>query len=122
MTYTKLRQAFLFEAVVGVITLIGVLLLDQAGIALSALLFVRPWILGRGQGDPGEEIRQLYKDAFWISIGITAAALLLTYAAFELDIIGSDRHLLLLLLLILPLFMVSHGLAGYVITTVRSGE
>ena len=103
MTYKKLRQAFLFEAFVGVITLIGVLLLDQAGIALSALLFIRPWILGRGQGDPEEEIRQVYKDAFWISVGITLVALLLAYAAFEVGVISSDRHLLLLLLPLLCL-------------------
>jgi hypothetical protein len=120
--YKRLRRAFLFQTAVGVLTFLGVLWLDQAGISLTALLFFRPWILGRGRSEPEEEVREIHKNAFWIGIGITAVALLLATLALEFGIITSGRPLVLLLLLILPLFVMSHGLAGYVLVSTRASD
>jgi len=118
----RLKRAFLFEAAIGALTLVAVLLLDQAGISVTALLFFRPWIVGRGRGDADQEVREIYKDASWIGMGVTALGLLLVYLAYEFDVTTSLHQLLLLLLLVLPLFLLSHGLAGYVLTTSRSSD
>lgn len=119
MSTRRLRRAFLFETIVGVVTLLGVMLLDQAGIALTALLIFRPWIAGRSDADDAEEVRRTYRDAFWISAGMTVLVLLLAYVAVGLEMTAAKGHLLLVFLLALPLFMVSHGLAGYLIASAR---
>ena len=113
MTSKALRRAFLFETIVGVATLVGVLLLEQAGIALGALLVFRPWVAGRREGDRADGVRRIYRDAFWIAIALTAVALGLASVAVTLELIAAGNETFLLLLLAFPLFMISHGLTGY---------
>ena len=118
MAYRHIHHAFLFEATVGLLSLLTVAAAGNVGVFLIALIFFRPFILHREQTPPDQRIWRLYYNALRIGAALTALSILATYGLQEIFPTQNARGLPFIL--VLPWFMLSHGIAGFVLSHPRA--
>ena len=114
MPYKNLRGAFLFQAAVGIVSFVSVLTMGRTGLALIAFLAFRPFAFRRLAGSPGDPVKRIYSRSFRSSLVTTAAFLVAGYLARESGMLGDIEGYLLLLLLV-PAYMVIHGITGFIL-------
>jgi len=115
MVYKNLRHAFLFEAIVGFISLSLVLSVGRLGVAFLALLALRPFLLEREAGPPTEALWRLYYNAFRISVVLLGILIIGAFVGLELEILRI-QNLNLTLSLIVSCFAAVHGFSGFVLS------
>ena len=109
--YKSYRKAFLFEIVIGSLTLYAVFLWGIAGFILLALFALRPLIL--------EIINKPVDDLFWfrhynlvkISIVLTSVSFILVYTVSELYL-NTKLDTENFLRMVIPFFILIHGIVG----------
>ena len=105
------RNVFLFQAVVGLASLVSVLTMGRTGLALIAFLAFRPFLFRREPDDP---TKRLYARTFRISIVVTALCLGAAWLAREAGMAGGTERFVLPLLAV-PAYMVIHGITGCIL-------
>ncbi len=115
MHYKHLHHAFLFEFVVGLLTIYFVFAVGSKGMAVVALLALRPLVLDILPGPTEERLwRMYYKAAKW-GLLLTGATIVITYLFFNYLTAGfHDRGIVFLT--IIPWFMIIHGFIGFILT------
>jgi hypothetical protein len=115
MTYRNLHHAFLFEAVVGLLALLTVVVFGKYGVFLLIVLSIRPLILKRFKEAPDQRVWRLYFRVFILALFLTAFAILAT--SFVVDVRWDEpQGIAYLSLLALPWFVLAHGVGGYLIS------
>ena len=115
MRYKYPHEAFLFEAIVGFVTLILVLAFGKVGYVGFVFLILRPIALEATDTPTDQMTYRLYYDAMRIAVYFAAASILLTIAAFQFAVFRSHDKTLALTL-ILPWYVLAHGFIGYVLS------
>ncbi len=106
-----MKKRFVYELIIGIIGLITVLLFGNAGMAVSALLTVHPFI-GKKKADERES--QLFNKVGNVTAGATLLACIGIYFASEISINGNQIGDLWLVLAVMS-FLIVHGGAGLII-------
>lgn len=115
MRYAHPHRAFLFEAVTGFITFVLVLIAGTAGLAALAFIAFRPFVFETTSVPPDQAVYHLHYSALRISAFFTAISVLLTVIAFQFNpFLSYDKTLVLTL--IVPWFVLTHGFIGYVLS------
>ena len=115
MRYAHPHRAFLFEAVIGLGALVLVLTAGTAGLAVLAFIAFRPFVFETTSIPPDQAVYRLHYGAMRISAFFTAVSVLLTVVAFQFNPFSSyDKTLVLTL--IVPWFVLTHGFIGYVLS------
>lgn len=115
--YSNLRDAFIFQLIVGLFCLLGILQGGGRMIAILALLGFRPFILSqRTVQDPAPYWR-FYYCIGKISFVFTAVTLIILYVFIQLlgnlwIALGIDPRIWVLA--VLPYFLVVHGMVGLI--------
>lgn len=116
MKYKNLNLAFLFEIIVGFGTILSISLLGYKGLAALAVLAIRPFILER------EQIKdeKLYLQ-FSFKVLSNSLIIIFLMIVFEIIIIQFIPNwkaklppLENLLIIIIPFFLLTHGVIGYI--------
>lgn len=116
MKYKNLNLAFLFEIIVGFGTILSISLLGYKGLAALAVLVIRPFILER------EQIKdeKLYLQ-FSFKVLSNSLIIIFLMIVFEIIIIQFIPNwkaklppLENLLIIIIPFFLLTHGVIGYI--------
>ena len=112
MVYKHLHYAFLFEAVIGLLSLLTVIVFGKYGVFLLVLLSIRPLVLQRDKSLPDATVWRLYFRAFVLAVLLTAVSIVVTFLVVEMRWYEPEgaRYLPLLAL---PWFVLAHGLGGY---------
>lgn len=116
MAYKNPRHAFLFEAIIGLVSLVLIVSVGRLGIISLAFLALRPFLLERESDPPTEQRWRLYYNAFRMSLLLTGIAIILTYAGLELDVVRV-QHPRLIFVLILSWFLIAHGFSGFILSS-----
>lgn len=121
MFFRNPRAVFLLQAAVGIASLASVLTMGRTGLALIAFLFLRPFVFRQDRGAPPDPVRALYTRTLKISLVIAGICLAGGFLAFREGFFGGvDGYLLLLL--ILPAYLVIHGVTGVVLAGGTAGD
>jgi len=115
MRYAHPHRAFLFEAVTGFITFVLVFTAGTAGLAALAFIAFRPFLLQTTSVPPDQAVYRLHYGALRTSAFFTAVLVLLTVVAFQFNP-SSSYDKALVLTLIVPWFVLTHGFIGYVLS------
>jgi hypothetical protein len=114
MRYKHLHHAFLFQSVIGLLSLICVFAIGKIGIAVLPALAFRPLLLETSPVPPDERIRRLYYDAGKWSFFLTCATIIIVYFLFDyLPVSSHDRGIVFLSTI--PWFVAIHGSLGFIL-------
>lgn len=110
--YKNLHHAFLFEALAGIIALLTVAVVGINGVAVLAVLVLRPFVLERMKAPVHEQPWRLYSFAVVSASLLTAVSL--AFTAWFLDLPWYESAgVRYLSLLAIPWFILNHGVTGF---------
>ncbi|HMN48107.1 MAG TPA: hypothetical protein PKD67_03135 [Ignavibacteriaceae bacterium] len=120
MKYKNLTLAFLFEIVVGFGTILSISLLGYKGLAALAVLALRPFILEQEQiKDEKLYLQFSYKV---LSNSLIIIFLMIVFEIIIIQFIPNWKAKLPplenLLIIIIPFFLLTHGVIGYINTSI----
>ncbi len=120
MKYKNLTLAFLFEIVVGFGTILSISLLGYKGLAVLAVLALRPFILEQEQiKDEKLYLQFSYKV---LSNSLIIIFLMIVFEIIIIQFIPNWKAKLPplenLLIIIIPFFLLTHGVIGYINTSI----
>jgi len=118
--YKNLTLAFLFEIVVGFGTILSISLLGYKGLAALAVLALRPFILEQEQiKDEKLYLQFSYKV---LSNSLIIIFLMIVFEIIIIQFIPNWKAKLPplenLLIIIIPFFLLTHGVIGYINTSI----
>ncbi len=119
MMYKSLPAAFLFQSVVGALSIISISLSGPVWIAILAILGLRPFILKMVPIPQDSDSWKFYYRIMKASIVATAVTIIFVYIVFYLFSHSSPTRGLLLLM-IPPYFIFIHGVIGLMYSLQRS--
>ncbi len=111
--YKNLNHSFLFEFIIGLISLLVTFIAGVKGIAVLALLALRPFIFERSQNVPEQNYWELIYNIFRVSVILTTVSIILTFLIFKFYSFNAKDESIILLTVI-PWFVLTHGLIGVV--------
>ena len=118
MIYKNPKQAYLFEAVVGFLTLLLCLVVGKFGYVVLALMVLRPMLLETDRTKRDQIDYWIYFHAMRLSVYFAGSAILFTVLAFQFRPFTSyDKTLLITL--IIPWFVLAHGFIGYFVARTK---
>lgn len=119
MVYKNAHQAFLFEAIVGLLSLLLFVTLGKLGFVALAFIAFRPFLLETSPAIPDQVTYRTYYHAMRLSVFFAGGAILLTIIAFRFEPFESyDKTLVITL--IIPWFLLAHGFIGYILSKPNS--
>jgi len=118
MVYKYPHQAFLFEAVLGLFSLLVFVTLGKLGWLALALGALRPFVLETSPTKPDDTMYRIYFDAMRIAVFFAGAAISLTIVAIEFGPFTSYNKTIVISIII-PWFMLAHGFIGYYLSKPR---
>lgn len=113
--YMNLRQAFLFESLVGCVSFALVLSIGQSGIIAILLLVLMPVLSERKSEYLYESLCRLYYGVSRMSAIFIVLAFVIAYAGPELNLIQVHESKLTITLIYF-LFFIVHGFTGFILS------
>jgi hypothetical protein len=115
MVFANLRLAFMYELIVGIICVLGIVFNGEIMIILIAFMALRPVVLDRKRVRDLTLYWRLYFQTYKISIVIMGIILIIMTVLYQ--ILGNTAVIVglrsrVLLSVILPSFLVIHGIVG----------
>lgn len=118
MAYRHPRQAYLFETVVALLSLLLCLKVGKLGYLALALIALRPVLLETIKTKQDQTNYWIYYHAMRLAVYFAGGAILLTVFAFQFEPFSSyDKKLIFTL--IVPWFMLAHGFIGYFVAGMK---
>ena len=112
MVYKYPHQAFLFEAIIGFVSVALLLTIGRLGLLALCLVALRPFVLKTSSIKPDQRMYRLYYDAMRVSVFFAGAAIALTILVIGFGpFTPYDKALVVSL--IISWFMLAHGFIGY---------
>ena len=115
--YSNLQNAFIFQLIVGLLCLLGILLGGGRMIAILALLGFRPFILSQRTFQDPAPYWRFYYSIGKISFVFTTVTLIILYVFIQLPgnlVIALGKDPQIWVLAVLPYFLVVHGMVGLI--------
>lgn len=115
--YSNFQSAFIFQLIVGLLCLLGILLVSGEMFALFALIAFRPLILSRRTVQDPALYWQFYYRIYKISLLTTAITLVILYLLLQLFgnlVIALGKDPQIWSLAIFSYFLVIHGMVGFI--------
>ena len=111
--YKSLTQAFLYQTIVGFLSVIAISAIGGKGIFILALIGLRPFILQREKSSPQKKLWEMYYKIGKLSVVLTSLMIIATYLLagiiFDVIIINNDWFIV-----IIPFWVMTHGVIGIV--------
>jgi hypothetical protein len=117
--YKSSGSAYLLEAVVGLLTLAAIGAFGEPGLAVIAFIAVRPFVLEKTSMTP-EAVREFYLIGR-AGIIITFLTILAYYFSAEY-IFNIYTDWKIIVIIIFPYFLLSHGIAGMIYSRLKQPD